>query len=407
MVLYNTLTRCKEQFKTADGSDTVRIYSCGPTVYSSPHIGNVSAYIFVDVLKKTLEFARFKVHDVMNITDVGHLVSDEDEGEDKIEKAARAQKITPQQIAERYTAEFFSDCAKLNIRPPKILCKASEYIPQMIEFIKKLEKKGFTYKTSDGLYFDSSKFPDYEKLTGPRASGNRAGERVNMGEKRGAQDFALWKFVGENTLQKWESPWGVGCPGWHIECSVMAHKHLSEPFANPTFDIHTGGIDHIPVHHTNEIVQTESVTGAPMCNFWCHNEHIKVDGGKMSKSLGNIYTISDLERRGFSPMAYRYYNLLKSYRTMLNFTFDGLTAAQTAYNKICERLAKHKTAPSGGAAAKETATALLAEFKEAVTDDLATPRAIATLQKAIKQPLSREIYDVVLTMDKVLSLGLK
>jgi len=408
MFLYNTKSRRKEKF-AAIKDNTVRIYSCGPTVYFSAHIGNMRAYIFTDVLKKTLELDGFKILDVMNITDVGHLTTDADLGEDKIEQSAKQQGISPAEIAKKYTNEFFTDCAKLNIRRPKIIACATDYIPQMIDFVSALEQKGFTYQTSDGVYFDSSKFANYASLSGANIEGNRGGARVDLGEKRNSSDFALWKFCGPNVIQKWHAPWkdsggsDFGCPGWHIECSAISLSNLGE-----TFDIHTGGVDHIPIHHTNEIAQTESLTGKPMCSFFCHNEFVMVNGGKMSKSLGTAYTLSDLEKRGYTPMVFRYFVLLASYRSILNFTFDALTSAQNAYNNLVILLARHSTAKNTASAADIKKTnAFLAEFKAAVTDDLNTPKAIAVLWAALKEPPSGQIYKAVLEMDKILSFDLE
>jgi len=398
MYLYNTLTRTKEEFKPIDDK-TAKVYSCGPTVYFYATIGNFRAYIASDILKKVIRLAGFDVFDVLNITDVGHLVSDGDEGEDKVEMAARKAGKTAREITEYYTNQFFVDYDKLNLARPKIIATVSEYIDGMIKFIQVLEKKGFTYQTSDGIYFDSSLFPDYTKLSRQKIEDNIEGARIEKGEKRNPHDFALWKHVSPNALQKWKSPWGEhGCPGWHIECSAVALETLGAD----TFDIHTGGIDAIPIHHTNEIAQTESHTGKQMCNFWVHNEFLMVDGGKMSKSLGNAYTLSELNERGFSHMDFRYFVLLGSYRSILNFTFDGLKSAQTAYKHLVSLLAKHKTSD-------ETAPTecIWNDFKREITDDLNTPKAIAVIWNAVKQPASKSIYDIIIKMDNTLSLGLE
>jgi len=395
MLLYNTKSRTKEEFKPLDGK-TVKMYSCGPTVYFTAHIGNLRAYIFVDVLKKALELAGFDLLDVMNTTDVGHLTDDADDGEDKIEKSAREKKVSPEEIAKRYTEEFFRDCELLNIRPPKIVAPATKYIKQMIAFVAGLEKKGFTYKTSDGIYFDSSKFRTYADLSRKKIEGNKAGARIELGEKRNLHDFALWKFCGANVIQKWDSPWGVGCPGWHLECSAIALEHLGE-----TFDIHTGGIDHIPIHHTNEIAQTESLTGKQMCTFWCHNEFMQVSGGKMGKSLGNAYTLADLQSKGYDPLDFRYFVLLATYRSLLNFTFEGLDSAKTALVNLRTALAKHKDGT-----AKVDCKKYLQDFKAAILDDLNTPKGLAILWQMIKESASKDVYEAALEMDKVLSLGL-
>ena len=396
--LYNTLTLRKDPFVPLVGN-TARIYSCGPTVYSTASIGNLRAYIFVDVLKKTLEMAGIGVDDVMNITDVGHLVGDGDEGEDKVEVSARKQGITPQDIAKRYADEFFSDCAKLNIRRPKTVAPATQYVPQMIEFIQGLERKGYTYNTSDGVYFDASKFADYFCLSRMNAEGNRAGARVELGEKRNTNDFALWKFVSPNTLQKWDSPWGVGCPGWHIECSAIALHHFGA-----TFDIHTGGIDHIPIHHTNEIAQTQALTGVKMCKSFIHNEFMMVDGGKMSKSLGNVYTLAQLEARGFAPAAFRYFMLQTHYRKVVNFTFDALGSAATAYSNAVELAAKHFGAKVSTMPA--TVDRLRRKFRAAMANDLNTPQALAVLWEVLKMVPCKRLCALVMEFDEVLGLDI-
>ena len=405
MILYNTKTKAKEKF-TPLVENTARVYSCGPTVYFSAHIGNMRAYIFTDILKKALELDGFKVFDVMNITDVGHLTTDADTGEDKMEQSAKAQGIDPSAIAKKYTTEYMQDCEKLNIKKPQIIAPATQYIKEMINFVKALEKKGMTYQTSDGVYFDASKFPNYSKLSGASIEGNRGGARINLGEKRNINDFALWKFCGDNVIQKWPAPWkspsgsNLGCPGWHIECSAISFRHLGE-----TFDIHTGGIDHIPIHHTNEIAQTESLTGKPMCEFFCHNEFMTVNGGKMSKSLGNAYTLTQLEEHGFSPMIFRYFVLLASYRSILNFTFEALTAAQNAYNNLISGLVKHRNALfDKNKITKATLDDYWKEFKAALADDLNTPKAIAVIWNALKEKPSKQIYDLIIEMDKTLSL---
>jgi cysteinyl-tRNA synthetase len=311
-----------------------------------------------------------------------------------MEKSAKEKKIRPEEIAKMYTAEFFRDCDLLGIRRPKVVAPATQYIEQMIKFVKGLEAKGFTYNTSDGVYFDSSKFPRYAELSGANIEGNKGGARIDLGEKRNAHDFCLWKLCGPNVIQKWESPWGVGCPGWHIECSAIALEHLGE-----TFDIHTGGIDHIPIHHPNEIAQTESLTGKEMCRFWCHNEFMKVDGGKMGKSLGNAYTLAELQAKGYDPLDFRYFVLLATYRSIMNFTWEGLDAAKTALANLRGALAKHKDG-----VAKVDCKKYLDDFKAAILDDLNTPKALAILWQMIKEPASNNVYKAAIEMDKVLSL---
>ncbi|MCL2755465.1 MAG: cysteine--tRNA ligase [Firmicutes bacterium] len=400
MKLYNTLTRSKDQFIPIDGK-TARIYSCGPTVYSSPSIGNLRAYIFTDILKKAIELNGFEVFDIVNTTDVGHLQSDADEGEDKIEVAARKANLDPMAIAKRYTDEFFDACDKLMIRRPKITAPATSYIEQMIEHIAGLEKLGYTYNTSDGVYFDSSRFTDYYILSKKKDSKeDKAGIRVALGEKKNANDFCLWRFAKPTALQKWQSPWGIGFPGWHIECSAIARHHFGD-----TFDIHTGGVDHIPIHHTNEIAQTQALTNKPVANFWIHNEFVMVDGGKMSKSLGNVYTVTNLEERGFNPIAFRYFVLGAHYRTLLNFTFDALIGAQTSYDNLVKELSKHASRASTNN--DKLAHQYRTRFVEYMSDDLNTSRALAIVWELVKLSPDKLVYDLVIEFDQVLSLGLE
>ena len=328
--LYNTLTRKKEIFKPLKDKQ-VGIYTCGPTVYWHQHIGNLRSYIFPDILKRVLSLDGFKVKHVMNITDVGHLTGDADEGEDKIEKAAAKEGKKAEDIANYYWQIFREDFKKLNITEPDIWTKATERIKEQIELIKKLEEKGYTYKTGDGIYFDTDKFKDYAKLAKLQKEGLRAGKRIEMRDKKNKTDFALWKFSGEpgKRQQEWQSPWGLGFPGWHIECSAMSMKYLGD-----SFDIHTGGIDHIPVHHTNEIAQSEAATGKKFVNFWLHGAFLVFKGEKISKSKGGLYTIAELEEKGFSPLSFRYFALTAHYRASLNFSLENLEAAQNALENL-------------------------------------------------------------------------
>ncbi|MBO4823150.1 MAG: cysteine--tRNA ligase [Clostridia bacterium] len=399
MKLYNTLSKQKEEFYTVKPG-VVQMYSCGPTVYYTAHIGNLRAYVCGDILKKTLRFNGYQIEDVMNITDVGHLVGDGDTGEDKVETTARKMGVHPLEIAKKFTDIFMHDIGLLNITPAKHIVPATHCINEMIALVKTLEQKGCTYRTSDGIYFDASTFPDYFQLSKGSLAGNIGGARVALGEKRNANDFALWKFVGPNTIQKWDSPWGIGCPGWHIECSAISMKYLPVPF-----DIHTGGVDHIPIHHTNEIAQTQTATGKKMCNFWFHNEFMKIDGGKMSKSLGNVYSMADIIDRGYDPMHLRLLFLQTTYRTVLNFTFPALDAARENYRNIINALRHHRTATA------HTNPKILADLRQAFTDavnnDLNTPVALAVLHQALKQPDSPDIYQLVTKVfDQVLSLSL-
>ena len=399
MKLYNTLTKQKETFTTVKPG-VVQMYSCGPTVYNIAHIGNLRAYICGDILKKTLRYNGYQIEDVMNITDVGHLVGDGDNGEDKVETTARKMGVHPLEIAKKYTDIFMNDLKRLNVTPAKHIVPATQCIDGMIELIKTLEAKGSTYRTSDGIYFDASTFPDYFQLSKGSLEGNIGGARIALGEKRNINDFALWKFVSPNTIQKWDSPWGVGCPGWHIECSAISMQHLPVPF-----DIHTGGVDHIPVHHTNEIAQTQTATGKKMCNFWFHNEFMTIDGGKMSKSLGNVYSLDDLIAKGYEPMHLRLLMLQTIYRSVLNFTFIALNSARENYRNIVNALRRHR------ASATPTDTEVLNELRQAFTDainnDLNTPMALAVVHQALKQPDSQDIYKLVTEeFDQVLSLSL-
>lgn len=399
MKLYNTLTKQKEEFTTVKPG-VVQMYSCGPTVYYTAHIGNLRAYVCGDILKKTLRFNGYQIEDVMNITDVGHLVGDGDVGEDKVETTARKMGVHPLEIAQKYTDIFMHDIELLNIKPAKHIVPATHCIEEMIELIKTLEKKGCTYRTSDGIYFDASTFPNYFQLSKGSLEGNIGGARVALGEKRNLNDFALWKFVSPNTIQKWDSPWGVGCPGWHIECSAISMKYLPVPF-----DIHTGGVDHIPIHHTNEIAQTDTATGKKMCNFWFHNEFMKIDGGKMSKSLGNVYTMDDIINKGYDPMHLRLLFLQTTYRTVLNFTFEALDAARENYRNIVNALRRHRTATAKTNA--DIITYMRQKFTDAVNNDLNTPVALAVLHQALKQSDSQDIYNLVTKeFDQVLSLSL-
>lgn len=397
--LYNTLTRKKEEFSPISDKK-VTMYSCGPTVYSYAHIGNMRTYIFMDILRRVLKYDGYKLKGVMNITDVGHLQSDADDGEDKMEKAAKKEQKSPYEIAEFYTKVFFEDLEKLNIGKPEIIAKATEHIDDMIKYVEKLIEKGYAYETSDGIYYDISKFPKYGQLSRLNLDEQIAGARVEVNpEKRNPYDFAVWKKAPKEHIMQWTSPWGMGYPGWHIECSAMSIKYLGQHF-----DIHTGGVDHIPVHHENEIAQNEAITGKKSVNFWCHGEFMLVNNGKMSKSLGNVYTISELEQKGYEPLVYRYFCLNAHYRNKLNFTFEGMDGAKTSYNRLLGLLYQHKisTVPTD----KAVIEGYLAEFKEAIDDDLNLPLALGVLWKAVKEPKSKDIYDLALEMDKVFGLRL-
>ena len=397
--IYNTMDRRKEDFIPLSDKK-VTMYSCGPTVYNYAHIGNLRTYIFMDIFRRTLRYDGYKLKGVMNITDVGHLMSDGDDGEDKMEKASREQKKSPYEIAEYYTKIFFDDLAKLNIGRPEIIAKATDHIADMIKYVQALLDKGYAYEIDDGIYFDIGKFPEYGKLSRLNLEEQQAGARVEVNsQKRHPADFALWKKAEPNHIMQWESPWGMGYPGWHIECSTMSRKYLGD-----VFDIHTGGVDHIPVHHENEIAQSEALVGKKTVDYWVHGEFMLVNNGKMSKSLGNTYTIADLEKKGYSAMDFRYFCLNTHYRKKLNFTFEGLDGAKTAYARLLAVLYKHKTSQT------KTDDAKIEDYKkqfaDAINDDLNIPLALGVLWKAVKEPASRDIYDMALDFDKVFGLSL-
>ncbi len=378
MKLYNTMARKVETFQPQK-DNKVSFYSCGPTVYDYPHIGNWYTFIRYDLLARALRTQGFDVNWVMNITDVGHLVSDEDEGEDKLEKGAKREGTTAWDIAKKYTQYFEQGLDRLNIIQPNKLPKATEHITEQIELIQKLEKNGHTYTIDDGVYFDTSTFPGYGKLAKLDLSGQKEGARIATNEqKRNSSDFALWKFspeLGKRDME-WESPWGVGFPGWHIECSAMSMKYLGE-----TLDIHGGGIDHIPVHHTNEIAQSEGATSKPFSRFWFHSYFNLVDGKKMSKSAGSFITLEDIEAKGFDLMAFRILVLQSHYRTEAHFSWENLKAAQNRlknFNAMADLYwnVNFSTNNDEGDNLLETTRA---SIEQAIKDDLNTPQALAVL----------------------------
>ena len=397
--LYNTLSRTKETFTPLE--KIVRTYTCGPTVYNYAHIGNLRTYVFMDILRRVLLFNGYKLKSVLNITNVGHLVSDADAGEDKLEKAARTQKKTPDEIADFYTEAFFKDINRLNILLPEVIAKATDHIGDMLAMVEALLARDYAYETQDGIYFDISKFSGYGKLSRMNFDEQVAGARVDVNTgKRHPADFALWKKAAPNHIMQWDSPWGRSFPGWHIECSAMALKYLGE-----RFDIHTGGIDHVPIHHENEIAQTEAYLGHKSVNYWMHSEFMLVDNGKMSKSLGNIYTIDDLAKKGYSAMDFRYFCLNAQYRQKLNFTWESLKAAKTAHERLIAQLVAHKN--SEAKTDKETIEKFAEEFHETVNDDLNAPKAMGVLWTAVKLPPSIDIYNLALETDRVFGLQFK
>lgn len=394
MKLYNTLSREVEELKPLQ-DNTVKIYTCGLTVYSHPHIGNWLGYIYWDVLVRALKAEGYDVKRTQNITDVGHLTSDDDNGEDKMEKGAKREGITAWDVAEKYIAIADDEAASLHLTAPDHLTRATAMIDEQIAFAKTLDEKGYLYKIDgDGMYFDTSKLADYGKLARLDIEGLEAGARVSVEGKRNITDFAVWKFspVGAKRDMEWDSPWGVGFPGWHLECSVIARETLGDQI-----DIHTGGVDHIPVHHTNEIAQTEAVTDKPFSQFWLHVNHIKSDGKKMSKSLGNIYTLEDIVAKGYDIDAFKVFTLQKHYRTEGNFTWENLDAAQNRLNKWKQLTALRWQLPRdvGDMAPFAMATE---EIDESIGDNLNTPAVLAAIDKmfeAIERMLAaKEAIDV-------------
>tara|TARA_Y100000310_G_scaffold97577_1_gene95219 strand:- start:4929 stop:6305 length:1377 start_codon:yes stop_codon:yes gene_type:complete len=399
--VFNTLTRKKEIFKPIKGKN-VNIYTCGPTVYSFQHIGNLRSYIFSDILKRVLLYNKYKVKQVINVTDVGHLTSDADMGEDKIEKAAKKEGKSAKQISDYYLKIFKTDFKKLNIIEPDIWPKASEHIKEQIKLIKSLEKKGYTYKTFDGIYFDTSKVKGYGKLAKLKIEDLEAGKRILMKEKKLKTDFALWKFSPKNQKrqQEWNSPWGIGFPGWHIECSAMSIKYLGKHF-----DIHTGGEDHIPIHHTNEIAQSEASTGQKFVNYWMHGAFLTSKGEKVSKSKGGLYTIEELEKEKFHPSSYRYLCLTTHYRKPLAFSLESLKSAQNAFESLKNKIPELKSNQTSKGSTKD----YIKRFLEAINDDLNIPKALSLIWIVLKDNSlgNKEKYKLIIDFNEILGLDLK
>lgn len=395
---YNTLTKKEEIFKPLDENE-VKIYSCGPTVYKDATIGNMRTNIFMDSLRRTLKYNGYNLKHVMNITDVGHLVSDADEGEDKMIKSAKEEGKTPLEIAEFYTNRFLKDLENLNIDMPEIICKATDHINEMIEFVKCLVENGYAYETSTAIYFDVSKLDEYGILSGINLEEQKAGARVELDEeKKNAYDFALWIKAPENHLMKWDSPWGLCYPGWHIECSAMGRKYLGEEF-----DIHTGGIDLIPTHHENEIAQSKGLTGKNPSRFWIHGEFLLINGGKMSKSLGNVYLLSDIINKGYSPLAYKMFCFSANYRNKLNFTWEAIEASNKALIKLKEAYQKH--AEGKEEISDEEIEKYENRFHEAINDNLNMPLAMSIVwEVAKKTEKSKKIANLLLKFDTVLGI---
>ncbi len=404
--LYNTYTRQKEVFVPIR-PDLVTLYTCGLTVYNYAHIGNLRTYIFEDVLKRVLFYNGYKVKHVMNITDIGHLTSDADEGEDKMVLSAKKEKKTVWEIAEYYTKAFENDLKKLNIIFPDYHIKASEQIPQMIKLIQRLEEKGYTYFRNGNVYFDISKFPNYGKLARLDMDKLRAGARVAVDKsKKNPLDFVLWftKSKFEDQEMKWDSPWGKGYPGWHIECSAISMHYLGEQF-----DIHCGGIDHIPVHHTNEIAQSEAATGKKWVNYWMHGEFLIFNREKMSKSKGEFLTLDLLNKKGYSPMVYRYFCLGAHYRQQISFSYEALETAKSSYNRLRNKIMEIKSNKEQSKPNEEFVKTIKHNFLERINDDLNMPEALAVLWKVLRTDKigNKEKYDLIVEFDKIFGLLLE
>ena len=394
----NTLTKQKEKFKPIR-KDEVRIYSCGPTVYKDATIGNMRTNLLNDTLRRVLKYNGYELKHVMNITDVGHLVSDGDEGEDKMLKSAREEHKSPLEIAEHYTKLFFRDLERLNIETPEVVCKATDHIKEMLEMVQKIMKNGYAYETSTAIYFDVSKLDKYGILSGINLNDQKAGARVDIDpEKRNPYDFALWIKAPANHLMKWDSPWGPSYPGWHIECSAMSTKYLGEEF-----DIHTGGIDLVPTHHENEIAQNKGACGKNPAHYWIHGEYLLINGGKMSKSLGNTYLIDDIIAKGYSPLAYRLFNYSCHYRGKLNFTWEGIESANTSLIRLREGYQKHLNGNSD--ISDEIIADMENRFHQAINDDMNMPLALSVVWEAVKYLVkSPKIAQLLKKFDTVLGI---
>ena len=395
---YNTLTKQKDLFKPIE-EGKVKIYSCGPTVYKDATIGNMRTNLLNDTLRRVLKYNGYELKHVMNITDVGHLISDGDEGEDKMLKSAREEHKSPLEIAEHYTKLFFRDLERLNIETPEVVCKATDHIKEMLEMVQKIMKNGYAYETSTAIYFDVSKLDKYGILSGINLNDQKAGARVDVDpEKRNPYDFALWIKAPANHLMKWDSPWGPSYPGWHIECSAMSTKYLGEEF-----DIHTGGIDLVPTHHENEIAQNKGACGKNPAHYWIHGEYLLINGGKMSKSLGNTYLIDDIIARGYSPLAYRLFNYSCHYRGKLNFTWEGIESANTSLIRLREGYQKHLN--GNAEVSDEIIKDMENRFHQAINDDMNMPLALSIVWEAVKYPeKSPKIAQLLKKFDTVLGI---
>ena len=398
--VYNTLTRKKEEFVPIDKKE-VRIYSCGPTVYNFAHIGNLRAYLFMDNLRRVLKYNGYTLKHAMNITDVGHLVSDADDGEDKMLKASRRENKDPFEIAKFYTEAFLNDMKKLNIDMPEIICPTTKHIKIMEEYVKRIIENGYAYETTNTIYFDTSKLDKYGVLSNRNVDDQKAGARVELdSEKKNPTDFALWIKAPEEHLMKWDSFFGKCYPGWHLECSAMSNYYLGE-----VFDIHTGGIDHIPIHHENEIAQSKGYSGKIPANYWMHVDFLQVNGGKMSKSLNNLYTLEDLEEKGYSPEVYRMFNFSSHYKKPINFTYEAMDSAKTALKRLKDGYESNVNGVD------DVDNSVILEFKEsfleAINDDLNMPQALSVVWDVIRyEKKSPKIAELLKNFDEVLGLNI-
>jgi cysteinyl-tRNA synthetase len=407
--IYNTMTRSKESFRPIEVGK-LRMYNCGPTVYDQAHIGNMRSYVMADLVRRTFEYLGYEVCQVINITDVGHLTSDADEGEDRMLVGARRSGLDPWEIAARYAEMFFEDMAALNILHPHVAPRATDHIVEMVDFVQRLEALGYTYEIDDGVYFDVSRLDEYGRLSRQGLNGMQAGARVDVNpQKRQPADFALWRKATPEHIMQWDSPWGKGYPGWHIECSVMSMKYLGE-----TLDIHTGGEDHIATHHENEIAQSEAATGEPFVNYWMHGRFLrwKDEDRRMSKSSGEFLVVGDLEERGFDPLAYRYLCLTASYRVPLTFSWEAMESAAESLNRLRDNVRRLGIETQDAVAAQPPA-ALEERFVEAIADDVNIPGALAVTWEAVRAANrasdvneKRALFDLVLDFDRVLGLRL-
>ncbi len=408
--LYNTLGKEKQDFKPLN-KNVVGLYACGPTVYDFVHIGNLRTYIFEDILRRVLEYNRYNVRHIINITDVGHLVSDADSGEDKMLKALiregkELNRESMLDIADYYTQAFKNDLQALNIKEPVVWCKATEHIQEQIDMVKKLLENGYAYETDTAVYFDTAKLKEYGELANLDLEGQQAGISVEKrSDKKNPHDFALWlKLVGEHKkhIMNWDSPWGKGFPGWHIECSAMSIKYLDE-----RFDIHCGGTDHIGLHHTNERAQNIGAFGHPVVNFWMHGGFLTMKADKMSKSKHNFITLQELEKQGYSPLSYRYLCLNAHYRSYLTFSFEALKNSQNALNNLFKEIRKLKKLSAVKIMESQAAKDFKNEFLEIINNDLNMPQALALMWKLVKTEMvdSKEKYNILLDFDNVLGLG--